>query len=39
MGNFLERILTRMSVTDEDDFDDEDDFKSANDDLTYTSPF
>lgn len=25
MGNFLERILTRMSVTDEDDFDDFDD--------------
>ena len=25
MGNFLERILTRMNVTDEDDFDDFDD--------------
>ena len=28
MGNFLERILNKMSVTDEDDFDDFDDFDS-----------
>ena len=28
MGNFLERILTRMNVTDEDDFDDFDDIDS-----------
>ncbi|MBQ8799284.1 MAG: cell division protein SepF [Lachnospiraceae bacterium] len=28
MGNFFERILNKMSVTDEDDFDDFDDFDS-----------
>ncbi len=28
MGNFLERILNKMSITDEDDFDDFDDFDS-----------
>ena len=29
MGNFFERILNKMSVTDEDDFDDFDDFDSG----------